>query len=113
VAQEINAAKKTAAEAAESAARREENESNADLIRQQAAAKFIENVRQLSGLDPIQETLAFAKILEENPEIAAQLDRIQDMLERLNLTRGVLVEQHRSAPSAIASNVEHPKESGA
>jgi len=104
VAKETSTARKIASEAAESAARREESEAETDLIRQQAAEKFIENVRQLSNLDPIQQALALAKIIEENPDIATQLDRIQNMLERLEQTRGALVELRGPESFTITRN---------
>ncbi len=108
VAQEANAAKKTAAEAAELASRREEHEANADLIRQQAAAKFIENLQQLSDLGPSQQALALAKILEQNPEITEQLCKIENLVDKLRLTRGVIVEERCVEAAAITQQPAPP-----
>lgn len=92
VAQETNAAKKTAEEAAEIAARREECVAATDLKRQEAAEQFIENLKSLSELSPLQQTLALAKIMQQNPEIAAQLERIEETMERLKRIHGVKIE---------------------
>ena len=111
MAQETNSAKKTAEDAAEVASRREENEANADLLRQQAAAKFIENVRDLASLGPLQQTLAMAKVLEENPDIAEQLDRVHDLIEHLGVTKGLVVEQRGEAPAALTKSPDATDES--
>lgn len=104
VVQETNSARKTAEDAAEAVSRREQNEANADLLRQQAAAKFIENLHDLAGLGPLQQTLAMAKILEKNPDITEQLDRVHSLIELLGVTRGVVVEQQGEAPAAIVKS---------
>lgn len=98
VAQETNAAKKTAEEAAEIAARREECVAATDLKRQEAGEQFISNLKSLSELPPLQQTLALAKILQDNPEIASQLEKIEVTMERLRLLRGVKIEL---APAAV------------
>lgn len=113
VAQESNAAKKTAAEAAELTSRREENEANADMVRQQAASQFIENIRQISKLGPIEQTLALAKVMEENPDIARQLDRIQTLVDTLRLTRGLRLEQNTDATVATISDGDNLRDTGA
>lgn len=92
VAQETNAARRTAEEAAEIASRREENEASADAKRQEATSQFIDNLKSMSELPASQQVLALAKLLEQNPDIEQQLDRIESIVQRLQMTRGLLVE---------------------
>ena len=92
VSQETNAAAKTAAEAAELSSRKEENEAKADLTRQQAVGTFVENLKNIAHLDPAAQTLAIAKLVMENPELNAQLERIDEVLTKLKLVQGVVIQ---------------------
>lgn len=91
VAQETNAAAKSAAEAAELAAQKEEKEANADLTRQQAVEKFIENLESISKLESNAQVLAITKLILENPELSEQLERIEEVVSRLKLVHGTLI----------------------
>lgn len=95
VAQESNAAKKSAEEAAELASRREENEAKADLIRQQATGTFLDNLKAIAELPPMEQALALAKIMESNPKIAQQLERIELLVTQLSLKDGVKIEEKK------------------
>lgn len=106
VAQESNAAAKTAAEAAELSSRKEENEAKADLTRQQAVGSFVENLKNISELDPVAQTLAVAKLIVENPELNEQLERIDDILTKLRLTKGVIIQTANEKRIGEASDNE-------
>lgn len=105
VAQEENAAKKTAEEAAEIAARRDEISANADVKRQESVSKFVDNIKSIADLPLPQQILGLAKLMEENPEVELQLQKIDSLLKVLRLTRGLVLEEESAHP---ALNAEKP-----
>lgn len=95
VAQETNAAAQAAAEAAEIASRKEENEARANLTRQQAVSQFVDNLGKIQELSPVAQAAAVCKLIADNPELSQQLDAITEVADRLQLTRGVVIAQSR------------------
>lgn len=64
-----------------------------DVANQQALSQFCANVDNIftPGDSPHATMLKMAKLLESNPEIAAQLDQVNSILDRLASTRGCLI----------------------
>ena len=89
VAQETNTAKRIAEEASNLAAQREETLANADVKRQEATGKFLENLVRLLELPPGPQALAIAKLLHENPDLAEQLANVEQMAKTLNVLHGL------------------------
>jgi len=88
VAKEENEALKIAEEAAEIAARK-------DLTKQQEASEFnklIDDIFADDGLLPGVKALKMAKLMEKNPKIATQLDKVKDIIEKLALKKGLNIE---------------------
>jgi hypothetical protein len=88
VANKQNQAAKTAAEAAELSAR-------ADANRNQAAKIFNEQIDSIFKDDLLPESaklLKLAKLLESNPDLAAQLEKVAELIESLQLLHGTSVE---------------------
>jgi hypothetical protein len=92
VAQESNAAAKTAAEAAELASKRELNEAHADIARQDALKGFIENLQMMKGLNPPQQVMALAKMMQQEPGLFEQIDKIDDLINMLHVKHGTRIE---------------------
>lgn len=95
VADRNNRALKTAAEAAEISAR-------ADLARNEAAKVFSDEVDAIFADRDLPESarmLKLAKLFEANPDLAAQVERVTDLLNRLHLQYGVTV--HFQNPAAL------------
>jgi hypothetical protein len=93
VAQENAVAQKTVAEAAEIQARTQHHRAQADVTKQEASKRFIDNIREIANLpDEGSRVLAFAKLMSENPEVAANLDQLQELLQHLRLHRGLMIE---------------------
>ncbi len=92
VAQEENKAKKTAAEAAEIAARKrqidDERRSQKEKAGQETVQHFIENVDRILELPPEGQGIALAKLVAKNPDIEKQLDKITATLGKLHLLKG-------------------------
>lgn len=80
-------AEKTLAEAARTAAEK-------DRARQESLKKFCENVEGVFKPDDSREItmLKFAKLLETNPELAQQLDKVNDIIERMAEQKGFRIE---------------------
>lgn len=95
VAQEANAARKTAEEAAEIAARKrqinaetqikkDKSALEAEKARQETVKTVIEDVDRILHLLPEGQGIAMAKLLMENPDIQDQLDKIVAAIEKLH-----------------------------
>lgn len=91
VAQETNTAAKIAADAAELASRRELNEANANVARQSALEKYINNLERMKNLPPAQQAMALAKLMEQEPELVAQLERIEHVANKLRNINGAII----------------------
>ena len=91
VAQESNSAEKIAAEAAEIASKQDLNEANADVAKQEALGKFISNLKQMGDLNPVQQTLALAKMIEDEPGLIEQIEKIESLLHSLRVVHGTTV----------------------
>lgn len=101
VSRETNESLRVVTEAAEIAARtdvakaqREEVLAQADLAKQQAAKQFFENVDNVFARDgaPTQaKLLKLAKLLESNPEVGDQVEKVQEIMERLQFQRGAKI----------------------
>lgn len=88
VEKEKSQARKVMEEAAEIAAKSE-------LARQKALKEFGAMVDDVFADDKIPETvraLKLAKLIEKNPEVAAQLEKVKEIIEKLASTRGLSVE---------------------
>lgn len=97
VTKEINEAQKIAEEAAEISA-------NKDMIRQQEANEFfklVEDIFKDDNLPLIAKRLKLAKLFENNPGIEEQLNKIESIIDKLRLTKGVIID-----------TVEEPKKFG-
>ncbi len=84
VSQRANTAARTAAEAAETAAR-------ADVSRQEAVRVFNEQIDAIFGDDGLPESaklLKLAKLLEKNTDLSEQIENVTEIIDRLALTRG-------------------------
>lgn len=106
VAQEKNTAVKIAEDAAESASRREESEAKAKLLDEQAVGQLIKNLKNTEELTPENQALAMAKILDENPEIIAQLGVVLEMRNTLRAMHGLDVEIPQPAPALLTDESE-------
>jgi hypothetical protein len=83
VQQERSEACKIAEEASEIAAKK-------DLIRQKSAKEFgavIDDIFADDSLPPGAKALKLAKLMEENPQVAAQLDNVKEIIETLALKK--------------------------
>jgi hypothetical protein len=96
IANRTNTASRTAAEAAETAAR-------ADFQRQDAVRVFndqIDSIFKDNNLPHGAKILKLAKLMEANPDLAQQVEKITDIVDKLALRRGARIE--------IASEVTEP-----
>ena len=91
VAQETNSARRTAEEAAELVSKQELNEAEADVKRQEAANGFIKNIELVENLSPRGQVLALAKLIESNPELGDQIEKIESLIDSLNVIHGAQV----------------------
>ena len=83
VQKERSEACKIAEEASEIAAKK-------DLIRQKSAKEFgavIDDIFADDSLPPGAKALKLAKLMEENPQVAAQLDNVKEIIETLALKK--------------------------
>ena len=73
-----------------------------DIARQQELKAFCENVDAFFSADdpPHVVMLKFAKLIEVNPEIAGQLERVNSLIERLNTTRSLQISFKEDANAA-------------
>ena len=88
VEKERSEARKTAEEAAEIAAKK-------DLLKQKGAKAFnavIDDIFADDSLPAGAKALKLAKLMEENPEVAAQLDKVKGIIETLALQKGLKME---------------------
>jgi hypothetical protein len=98
LAQEKNKARKTAEEAAEIAARR-------DVAQQRAVRDFGANVDAIfadDGLPDEARALKFAKLIESNPHLLDQFEKVKALLTSLHLDKGLSIdplEEQVGAPS--------------
>lgn len=98
-----NEAAKTAAEAAEISAR-------ADANRNQAAKLFGEQVDNIFKDVTLPETaklLKLAKLMESNPELVEQIDKVTKLIESLRLLHGASVEIQTAlkSPAGISDEI--------
>jgi hypothetical protein len=86
------AARKTSEQAAEIAAQRDVTEGKAGVQRQLEVKQFIENISAIERLSTgAGKAVAFAKLLEQNPEVIEQVGVIEDMVARLKFEKGTLL----------------------
>lgn len=84
VEKEKSEARKTTEEAAEIAARK-------DITRQKEVREFniiIDDIFKDDTLPPGAKALKLAKLIEKNPQVAKQLQRVKDIIENLALKKG-------------------------
>jgi hypothetical protein len=65
----------------------------ADLKRQQATKEFQDNVDRVfsdDGLPPAAKKLKLAKLIESNPDLEKQLDKVEKIIERLSTKGGII-----------------------
>jgi hypothetical protein len=91
VSSETNAARKTAEEATEIAARTGKIEADTDLVKQQVVKEFTANLRMIGELPELEKSLALAKLMQQDPALAGQFEVVKDMLQQLRLTKGVVL----------------------
>ncbi|MBN2024055.1 MAG: hypothetical protein JW809_14830 [Pirellulales bacterium] len=103
VAREGSTARRTAEEAAEIAAHREEREASTELIRQQATGQYIANLRETADLPPHLQPLAIAKIVKDDPTVLEQVNRIEEVMRDLGTRCGTRIEVV-SGPAVIQTN---------
>ncbi len=92
---EKSQARKTTEEAAEIAARKDTEIARKRLMDQEEILKFntvIDDIFKDDGLPSVAKALKFAKLLKENPEVVAQLNKVKEVIKKLRLTRGVNIE---------------------
>jgi hypothetical protein len=88
VEKERSEARKIAEEAAEIAAKK-------DLIRQKSAKEFVAVIDDIfadDSLPPGAKALKLAKLMEENPQVAAQLENVKEIIETLALKKGLNIQ---------------------
>jgi hypothetical protein len=92
VAEKDASARRIAEEAAEIAAKRELAEAQAATQRQAEVKQFIENIEAIEGLQTTAgRKLAFAKVLEKNPDMVAQVEIVEQIVDRLSIQRGLMI----------------------
>lgn len=85
-------ATRTLEEAGLRAAERESAEANTRLIRQKEVGEFISNLERAEALQSDgAKMLAFHKIIEANPELLEQQEKIEKMIEKLRLQHGLSI----------------------
>lgn len=95
VQKEKSSARKIAEEAADIAAKKDTERAKKALLDQEEVLKFNSAVDDIFGDDGLPEeakVLKFAKLMEKNPRVIEQLDRVKEVIERLRLTRGVSID---------------------
>lgn len=105
VEKEKSEARKRTEEAAEIAARK-------DLTRQKEVKEFCNIVDVIfadDGLPPGAKALKLAKLMEENPQVAAQLDKIKDLIEKLALSKGLNIEVVDESHKALQGEADETK----
>ena len=92
VAERDATARQTAEAAAEIAVQKEIAEAKAGTQRQMEVKYFIENIEAIENLhSPAGQTLAFAKLIEQNPGLSKQAEIIVALVSRLSLQRGLSI----------------------
>lgn len=106
--QEKNKAAKLAADAAESAARKEETEAKTDIVNQQAVQEFSKAVEHISALPAgLERDIGFLKLMEKNPGILEQAEKLEEMFTRLRLMKGAnLIELPKPEPAVASPSQE-------
>jgi len=102
VEKEKSEARKRTEEAAEIAARK-------DVTRQEEVKEFcsiVDGIFADDGLPPGAKALKLAKLMEENPQVAAQLDKIKDLIEKLALNKGFNVEVVDESHKALGGQAD-------
>lgn len=114
VERERSEARKTAEEAAEIAARK-------DVLRQEEVKQFNDIINDIfadDGLPPGAKAFKLAKLIEKNPQIGAQLEKVKGIIGELSLKRGLNIdvegdslrflreEQDVDAEEAVPSYIE-------
>ncbi|MCH8922935.1 MAG: hypothetical protein IIA67_07285 [Planctomycetes bacterium] len=98
--QEENKAAQLAADAAEKAARKEETLAKTDIANQQAVQEFTKAVEHIGGLPAGQQEIAFLKLIEKNPNIMEQIDKLDAMFTKLRLLKHAnLIELPKQEPA--------------
>jgi hypothetical protein len=93
VAQEENAGKKTANEAVELAAHAEVHQANARLINAQADAQLIQNLNDIIEMEnPLAQKLAFARLMQSNPQLLEQFELVQGIVGDLKAQHGMQID---------------------
>jgi hypothetical protein len=95
VQRETNRARKTMEEAGEIAARRDIEIQKKRILDQQEIHEFSKAVNEIftnDGIPAEGKALKFAKLIEKNPQIVEQWDKVKYVMEQLSLTRGCKVE---------------------
>ena len=82
-------------EAAKIAADREKTEVETDVARQEVVRKFNENVEEIfkdDGLPPAAKKLKLAKLIEQNPDLEKQLEKVHALVDELAWKRGTQIQ---------------------
>jgi hypothetical protein len=95
--------------AGEIAARTETQRSKTDLINQKATAEFIKNLESTCNLLPEVQPLALAKILDSNPGLQNQRDRVQEIYEKLYEQHGLRI---GDVPPSLPAHTESDRSGG-
>jgi hypothetical protein len=99
--------RRTAENAAEIAAKRDLSLAKAGVSRQQEVQEFIKNIEAIEGLQsPAGQTLAFAKLIENNPDVIAQVEVVETLVEKLALSRGLMLSRTDDEPRFIEARVK-------
>jgi len=93
--QEENEAERRLQEASELAAK-------VEVHRQEAVGKFIENIKEISKLPKAHQMVAFAKLLEQNPQAMKQLRDIEDLLDKLLIQGGLMISPFMGGDEGVA-----------
>lgn len=83
-----NKAAKVGEEAGEAAARKDELVAKTDIAKQHSVREFINSVREIGDLPEGQQPLAILKLMQENPGLEDQIERVQDVMNRLSMMHG-------------------------
>jgi hypothetical protein len=97
---------KNNAQAAEFAAKAAESAARADQTRQQTVTVVNDEIERIftnPDTPDLAKHLQFAKLIEANPAIADQLDRVSEIYQRLRLIHGTTIEIQAGTSSEAAS----------
>lgn len=101
VSKENNQAKRIAAEACEIAARTELLQAQVRIAKQDELSKNIDNLDAMSKLPPAQQVFAMAKMIEQDPAILEQVEKVQSLLGELSLVKGLSISPLPDGVAAI------------